>query len=139
MSQSGPIVWDLAGGHALLRAIGADLYDSRGDLLRYPGLGNGDGSGTVIGGSRELSLEVAGRLGRIDRHSTGSQTPDPATAPSRGPATVRIANPGLLSRAQGCLLGQCAGDALGSLVEFKSAEEIRRRHPNGVRELADGG
>ena len=44
-----------------------------------------------------------------------------------------------LSRAQGCLLGQLAGDALGSLVEFKSPEEIRRTYPDGVRELADGG
>lgn len=44
-----------------------------------------------------------------------------------------------LSRARGCLLGQLAGDALGSLVEFKSPEEIRRTYPDGVRELADGG
>ena len=44
-----------------------------------------------------------------------------------------------ISRAQGCLLGQLAGDALGSLVEFQSPEEIRRNYPNGVRELADGG
>ena len=46
---------------------------------------------------------------------------------------------GTLSRAQGCLLGQLAGDALGSLVEFQSPEAIRRKYPNGVRELADGG
>lgn len=46
---------------------------------------------------------------------------------------------GMLSRAQGCLLGQLAGDALGSLVEFQTPEQIRRRYPNGVRELADGG
>jgi ADP-ribosyl-[dinitrogen reductase] hydrolase len=45
----------------------------------------------------------------------------------------------ILSRAQGCLLGQLAGDALGSLVEFQSPEAIRRKYPNGVRELADGG
>ncbi len=44
-----------------------------------------------------------------------------------------------LSRARGCLLGQLAGDALGSLVEFQSREEIRRSYPHGVRELADGG
>lgn len=45
----------------------------------------------------------------------------------------------ILSRAQGCLMGQLAGDSLGSLVEFKSAEEIRGLYPSGVRELADGG
>ena len=44
-----------------------------------------------------------------------------------------------VNRAQGCLLGQLAGDALGSLVEFQSLEEIRRNYPDGVRELADGG
>ena len=44
-----------------------------------------------------------------------------------------------LSRAQGCLLGQLAGDALGSLVEFWETEEIREAYPQGVRELADGG
>jgi ADP-ribosylglycohydrolase len=44
-----------------------------------------------------------------------------------------------VNRAQGCLLGQLAGDALGSLVEFQSPEEIRRNYPEGVRELADGG
>jgi ADP-ribosylglycohydrolase len=32
-----------------------------------------------------------------------------------------------------------AGDALGSLVEFQSAERIQKRYPNGVREMADGG
>ena len=45
----------------------------------------------------------------------------------------------LLERAQGSLLGQLAGDALGSLVEFRSPDDIRREYPKGVRELADGG
>jgi len=45
----------------------------------------------------------------------------------------------MISRAQGCLLGQLAGDSLGALVEFQTPEEIRRKYPNGVRELADGG
>lgn len=45
----------------------------------------------------------------------------------------------MLERAQGCLLGQLAGDALGSLVEFQTPDQIRREYPNGVRELADGG
>jgi ADP-ribosylglycohydrolase len=45
----------------------------------------------------------------------------------------------LIDRAQGCVLGQLAGDALGSLVEFRTPGEIRRMYPAGVRELADGG
>jgi len=44
-----------------------------------------------------------------------------------------------LSRAEGCLLGQLAGDSLGGLVEFQSLSDIRRRYPDRVRELADGG
>ena len=39
-------------------------------------------------------------------------------------------------RAQGCLLGQFAGDALGSLVEFSTAQAIRHLYPKGVRDLA---
>ena len=46
---------------------------------------------------------------------------------------------GALARAQGCLLGQLAGDSLGSLVEFRTPAEIRGEYPDGVRELADGG
>jgi ADP-ribosyl-[dinitrogen reductase] hydrolase len=44
-----------------------------------------------------------------------------------------------LTRAQGCLMGQLAGDALGSLVEFQSAESIQRAHPLGVRKMVRGG
>lgn len=44
-----------------------------------------------------------------------------------------------LIRAQGCLLGQLSGDALGSLVEFQSPSEIRHSYPNGVREMRNGG
>ena len=46
---------------------------------------------------------------------------------------------GRFERALGCLLGQCAGDALGSLVEFRSPDGIAREYPGGVRDLADGG
>ncbi len=45
----------------------------------------------------------------------------------------------MLDRAQGCLLGQLAGDALGSLVEFRTPVQIRQSYPDGLRELADGG
>jgi ADP-ribosyl-[dinitrogen reductase] hydrolase len=48
-------------------------------------------------------------------------------------------NPAVVSRAQGCLLGQLAGDALGSMVEFRGPEDIRCDYPNRIRELADGG
>ena len=44
-----------------------------------------------------------------------------------------------MEHAQGCLLGQLAGDALGSLVEFQTPEQILRNCPDDVRDLADGG
>ncbi|MDP2494440.1 ADP-ribosylglycohydrolase family protein [Shimia thalassica] len=43
------------------------------------------------------------------------------------------------SRAQGCLLGQLSGDALGSYVEFKPETTIAARHPDGVTKLQNGG
>lgn len=45
----------------------------------------------------------------------------------------------VLSRAQGSLLGQLSGDALGSLVEFETPEKIRELYPEGVRFMEDGG
>jgi len=43
-----------------------------------------------------------------------------------------------LARAQGCLLGQLTGDALGSLVEFQTPEQIRREYPYGGRIRVSG-
>lgn len=51
----------------------------------------------------------------------------------------REVTPGQVRRAQGCLLGQLAGDSLGSQVEFNSAEYLKWKFPNGVRDLRDGG
>ena len=48
-------------------------------------------------------------------------------------------DPPMVSRAQGCLLGQLAGDALGSMVEFRRPEDIHRDYPDRIRKLADGG
>ncbi len=45
-------------------------------------------------------------------------------------------NAAMLSRAQGCWLGQLTGDALGSMVEFKTVETIRSLYPHGLRTLA---
>ena len=49
------------------------------------------------------------------------------------------ADSAVISRAQGCLLGQLIGDSLGSLVEFQPPAQIRRKFPDGVRDMADGG
>ena len=39
---------------------------------------------------------------------------------------------GVRNRAQACLLGQVAGDSLGSLVEFKNASTIRALYRNSA-------
>ncbi len=44
-----------------------------------------------------------------------------------------------LSRAKGCLVGQIAGDSLGSLVEFEDSARIESLYPGGVRVLCNGG
>ncbi len=41
----------------------------------------------------------------------------------------------ILSRAQGCLLGQLCGDALGSAAEFQKVDVVRRNQPPWPREI----
>lgn len=45
----------------------------------------------------------------------------------------------LTSRVTGALLGHAAGDALGATTEFLSHDEVRRRWPNGHRDITGGG
>lgn len=136
VSINGPSAWDLAGGHALLRAVGGDIVDENGRKVRYDGSFFGH---RVVGGAPAFARSLA------ERDWTGVFRSEPADPLSERFPQARlqpgraIADAGLLRRAQGCLLGQVAGDALGSLVEFSSAAAIERQHPGGVGELADGG
>ncbi len=118
--------WDIAGGHALLIGAGKVLVDQRGRVIRYGSEGRLDG---CIGGQRDIVDAIV-----PTGPGPGSRKPRGATVPAR-----RIGDPLLLSRAHGVILGQLAGDALGSAVEFQTATAIARRHPDGVRELCDGG
>ena len=45
----------------------------------------------------------------------------------------------MLSRAQGCFICLLVGDSLGSEVEFQTVEQIATSHPQGVREMTNGG
>lgn len=130
VSLSGPGDWDYAAGHALLRGAGGDLYDEAARPVGYDSQGRSS-LARCFGGSQPLARELAGR-----DWSLGPPRPSSLCWPSRGRI---LTDRGLLARAQGVLLGQVAGDSLGSLVEFLDPEQIRRRHPEGVRELADGG
>jgi ADP-ribosylglycohydrolase/fructose-1,6-bisphosphatase/inositol monophosphatase family enzyme len=48
-------------------------------------------------------------------------------------------NDALIDRVRGTWLGQIAGDALGTTVEFHSADRIASKYPNGLREIVGGG
>lgn len=117
--------WDIAGGHALLIGAGKAMTDRHGRAIDYRS-GSFDG---CIGGRPDLAKALAGITIR-----RSSPIPRKPARP-----THRVPDPVMLSRAQGVLLGQLAGDALGSAVEFQSAAAIARRYPDGVRTLADGG
>lgn len=125
-SLYGPKRHDYAGGLAILRAVGGDLYGPEGVVdLRAEGV-----SRCAAGGSaaRELAAAPETKLEATHPHA-------PLAAPSR----EHVHDAGMLSRAQGCWFGQLAGDALGSLVEFRRPDDIGRSYPAGVRELVDGG
>ncbi len=129
-----PGAWDYAAGHALLGAAGGVLVDERGREVTY----GEDGSSRTeraFGGAREVVRELASQP--WEKVSTSRKGSDETPARlRRGEAVVHA---GLLARAQGCLLGQVAGDSLGSLVEFSSAGGVAAVYREGPRLLEDGG
>lgn len=136
VSLNAPEAWDLAGGHAVLLGAGGDLYDKDGRPVRYTAQGKCSASGWVFVGSPGVVEHLRARDWRsvFERPKRNAEYSLCWPRPGRG-----MVDAGMLARAQGCLLGQLAGDSLGSLVEFESPARIRRDYPGGVRELADGG
>jgi ADP-ribosylglycohydrolase/fructose-1,6-bisphosphatase/inositol monophosphatase family enzyme len=140
--------WDYAGGQALLRATGADLFGHDGRVVAYTGRGESR-SHACFGGLLAVIPDAISRPWReIYRHHPSlvgrpeHQPPDEVERRLRRARLRRgeaVADGGLLRRAHGCLLGQLAGDSLGSLVEFQSPQSIAAQYPEGVRDLADGG
>jgi ADP-ribosylglycohydrolase len=120
---------DVAGGHALLLGAGRQLADLAGRAVTA---GDGPSIAGCVGGGRRTVAAVAG--------SGPAKAAGRAASPRR-PARPRAPVPiaALLDRAQGTLLGQLAGDALGSAVEFQPARRIAETHPEGVRDLVSGG
>ncbi|MBS8225744.1 hypothetical protein DYI42_05785 [Vannielia litorea] len=119
--------YDIAGGHALLTAVGGELKQLDERPITYrPGTSF---NGCIGGGGLEVDVLLCCNVG-------ARGTPVPRT-PAR--PIYRVASALMLSRAQGAMLGQLAGDALGSAVEFRMASDIADQFPNGVRDLKDGG
>lgn len=127
-----PGAWDYAAGQALLRAAGGVLIDETGVEVGYDAEGRSHTLQAFAG-----SPEVARELLRRPWERFPAEYPRETRArlaPGRA-----VADAGLLSRAHGCLLGQIAGDSLGSLVEFEGALAIAARYGDGPRRLEDGG
>ncbi len=135
VSLGGPVGWDYAAGHALLLAVGLDWVDERGEPVRYTRDGH-SGVHHGFGGPPAIARDLASRAWG-ERWYDRPEAP-PLSLVRLQPGSV-VSDPAVLSRAQGCLLGQLAGDSLGSLVEFQSALEIGAQHPDGPRKLRDGG
>ncbi|MBO0703660.1 MAG: ADP-ribosylglycohydrolase family protein, partial [Candidatus Dormibacteraeota bacterium] len=141
VSVNNPAGVDYAAGHALLRAPDGAFVGVDGKPIHYEPSGNSSCGGRCFGGPPDLlPTLVKTDWDPVRRGDFGDSPPDPGCEPARLAPGHRIAHSEVLARAQGCLLGQLAGDALGSLVEFQRPERIARRYPDGgPRELADGG
>lgn len=132
VSLNGPGDWDYAAGHALLRGAGGALIDQNGSPVAYAPDGSSSTS-ACYGGAPGLVGEIARRpWSGVFTHS--SETPEPFGLcwPVLGQT---LGDASLLQRVQGCMLGQLAGDALGSMVEFQGAAAISARYSRGVRKI----
>jgi len=141
VSWHSPGDWDYAGGHALLRGAGGIFVDDRGQEVTYAA----DGSSKVkqcFGGEPGIVRDLVQRNWRRVQSQQYSKTESRSISLfdfARLKAGKAVASAGILSRAQGCLMGQVAGDALGQQVEFLDAASIRRQHPQAVTRMDDGG
>ena len=137
VSLNGPCGWDYAAGHALLLGAGGTFLDSQGATVTYSKQGQSSCHGRCFGGG----AAIAGLLAKKNWDAVYQKAPrssDPYGLV--GPSSNRNVNDAkLLSRAQGCLLGQLTGDALGQMVEFQSKSEITERYPDGLNFMDDGG
>jgi ADP-ribosyl-[dinitrogen reductase] hydrolase len=129
-----PGAWDYAAGHALLRPAGGVLVDESGAEVVYTEAGDSKtlraygGSPAVARSLAARPWETVGVHGRTESRRLARLAPGET-----------IVETPLLRRAHGALLGQVAGDSLGSLVEFQAAGAITARYPDGPRRLENGG
>jgi ADP-ribosyl-[dinitrogen reductase] hydrolase len=130
-----PGAWDYAAGHALVRAVGGVLLNESGSRVTYDDGGSSQSERAFAGSppvARELARRPWERPGK-DRRRPGSGL----VQLRRGEAVAEV---GLLARAQGCLLGQIAGDSLGGLAAAArgapAAAKAPRRLEDGRRGLA---
>ncbi len=129
-----PEAWDYAAGHALLRAVGATIVDEDGHEIRY-GPGGESRCRWLFGGRPEAVLPLVTRPWG-GRARGGSSSEGSRTRLCLGEA---VHEAGLLARAQGCLLGQVAGDSLGAAAGIHGSAERTRARGDEPWFLVDGG
>ncbi len=130
VSLYSPCAWDYCAGHALVNAAGGRLVGADGSEISYDADGNSRAK-QAFAGSPAVVEELRRRSWR---RAPGDSPRDPTMRHRAGKA---VADASLLGRAQGCLLGQVAGDNLGATVEGEEASAIAAEHPAGLRTLAD--
>lgn len=128
--------YDFAAAHAIIKGAGGSLLDARGRPVHYASTGGSKtgSAGLLVGGAPDLVRTLVQRPWP-EVLTTPSENV-PFIAPRRHHTSKRSTN---LDRAQGLLLGQLVGDALGAQVEFQTAVQIARQHPDGVRAMDGGG
>ncbi|HTY63835.1 MAG TPA: inositol monophosphatase family protein [Acidobacteriota bacterium] len=137
VSLNGPCSWDFGAAHALMRGAGGTVVDESGVEVSYARDGRSQ-TRNCFGGAAGVVRELAGRSwGKV--LSRTSMKDNSMFGLSHLMPGRAIRDVPLLARAQGCLLGQFAGDALGSQVEFQTSASIRSQFPDGLRDLDDGG
>lgn len=134
-SVHAPGAWDYAGGHALVRGAGGVLVDEAGREVTYAA----DGTSKVKRAFAASAPVAADLASRAWEKTLAHTLPDTDGYPIRLQRGAAVRDAARLARAQGCWLGQLAGDSLGSLVEFCSTAILEARYPDGPRLLADGG
>ncbi len=123
--------YDIAAGAALVNAAGGVVLDASGREVVFTGK-----PGAVVNACYAGAPEAAAALARFDWSAARSEERRPVRVALGFP---KITDAQRLSRAQACLLGLAVGNSLGARVESQSAAEIASAHPQGVRDLADGG
>jgi ADP-ribosylglycohydrolase len=131
VSVHGVNEYDIAAGMALIAAANGVVLDAEGRDVVLQGNVSSRVSGVFAGAPAAARQLVKFEWERLEQ--------EPRREPRVSLGFPRKSNDAFLSRAQGVLLGQVIGDSLGSRVEFKSAAQIAKLFPGGVRELADGG
>ena len=132
--------WDSAAGHALMRAAGGIVVDEHGNPITYRVSDAGSAARVFAGGHGVVEQLLKRPWDRAPGSGFGDAVPPAELAPVRAAPGRLVHSAGVLNRAQGCLLGQLAGDSLGALVEFQPSSEIATRYPDGgPRKLTEGG